>query len=570
MTLSTDPTLVEADFSEAQIKVRRLSKQAPPQQKKEPAPAANEEPANNNNQPSEVNPKATETQDAVDTETQLGAPDIVVAEIRGEILRVITNKELPAVSKRQFIEAQVAKTMCKIGLFYRLEGAESHDTSMFFNSFTKRLERLESDRFTSWLSRFVGLNQADSFFKVALNACLNEAMTGKNSAAVEPEAYWASRPGAVYMSNGPGQMCKITAFHFEMVDNGTDGVLFPVGKTLEPWSLTTPVDPFKAASLFSKFHSQDPHGRTLLMLWAYTLPMSFKCKPPLVLTGPIGSGKTRSIRGIAELYGLPPIIAAVDESKPDSFWPNMDHGGLYVLDNADSDCRWLPDAIAAASTGGVSSNRKLYTSNETIRMKARSALAITSANPMFASDAGLADRLQVVRMMRAEGPTQDSKLTEEILAVRNAGLSHIAFIISKALCDEAEVPCGLNERHPDYATFAVKIGRALGIERQAIDALKAAEADKSRFCLESDTVAPAVLTYVERRKRFTGDARELLEGMKSLNLDIPEHLKPKGLGKRLINLLPHLKRMLAVAKAESSRNGNIFTFEANPSASQQS
>jgi len=494
-------------------------------------------------------------------ESELDAPAEIVADLRGKILGAITAKE-PAVVKRQLIEEEVARALSMIGTFYRLEGAESHDTSMFFNSRTKRLERLKSDWFSSWLSRFLGLNQADPFFKVAHNACLNEAMTGRSSSSVDPEAYWASRPGAVYISSGPGQMCRITAFHYGMVDNGTDGVLFPVGKTLTPWSITDPVDPFEAASLFHGFHSQDPNALTLLQLWTYTLPASLLCKPPLVLTGPIGSGKTRSIRGIAELYGLPATIAAVEKSSPDSFWPNMDHGGLYVLDNADSDCKWLPDAIAAAATGGVSNRRKLYTDIETVRMRSRSALAITSANPTFASDAGLADRLQVVRMMRAEGPTQDSKLTEEILAVRDAALSHIAYTISKALCDEGEVPTGLNARHPDYADFAVKIGRALGIEREAINALRAAEADKSLFCLESDTVAPAVLSYVDAQGYFRGDAKQLLEGMRSAGLEVPDNLKPKGLGKRMVNLLPHLQRVLKVAKVESSRNGNLFTLKA--------
>jgi hypothetical protein len=556
------------DSPQPQVTVAKIPKPPPPEQKEKPAPAANDEPANSIDCSKNDVSGTSKTQAEDGLETTLGAPTQVMAELRGKILEIITS-DLPSLVKRQSIEEEVTKALSTFGTFYRLEGAESHDTSMFFNSITKRLERLKSDWFTSWLSRFLALNQADSFFKVAYNGCLNEAMAGKNSASVDPEAYWASRSCAVYISSGPGQMCKITAFHQKMVDNGTDGVLFPVGKTLNPWSLTKSIDPFKSASLFHSFHSQDPHGLTLFRLWTYTLPMSLKCKPPLVLTGPIGSGKTRSIRGIAELYGLPATIAAVEESSPDSFWPNMDHGGLYVLDNADSDCRWLPDAIAAAATGGVSNRRKLYTNNETVRMRSRSALAITSANPMFASDAGLADRLQVVRMMRAEGPTQDSKLTDEILATRDAGLSHIAFILSKALCDEREVPIGLNARHPDYADFAVKIGRALGIEREAVNALRAAETDKSRFCLELDTVAPAVLAHLDRNTRFTGDAKELLTELRSSGLDVPENLKPKGLGKRLMNLLPHLKRMLKVAKAESSRNGNIFTLEAHSKADQQ-
>ena len=75
-------------------------------------------------------------------------------------------------------------------------------------------------------------------------------------------------------------------------------------------------------------------------------------------------------------------------------------------------------------------------------------------------------------MERSGGETSDAELTDEILACRNTGLSHVAFTLQKALADTGATPPNLNSRHPDFAAFAVKIGRALGRETEAIAALK--------------------------------------------------------------------------------------------------
>jgi hypothetical protein len=86
----------------------------------------------------------------------------------------------------------------------------------------------------------------------------------------------------------------------------------------------------------------------------------------------------------------------------------------------------LADAVANASTDGCSQRRKLYTNADTVILRSRAWLCITTANPTFASDAGLADRLLIVRMDRREEETSDAALTDQIQAGRDAGLSHLA------------------------------------------------------------------------------------------------------------------------------------------------
>jgi hypothetical protein len=77
--------------------------------------------------------------------------------------------------------------------------------------------------------------------------------------------------------------------------------------------------------------------------------------------------------------------------------------------------------------------RRLYTDSGRISLKARAWLCITSASPTFAADAGLADRLLVVRLNRREGATAETQLADEILHNRDGMLSWVADKLRHAL-----------------------------------------------------------------------------------------------------------------------------------------
>ena len=320
-------------------------------------------------------------------------------------------------------------------------------------------------------------------------------------------------------------------------------------------------------SLFRCAHTAAGHGPNLLQLWLYSLPTNPRSKPPLCLAGEIGSGKTRLAKGFAELLGVPFVAHKVEESAESDFWPCCDAGGIFVLDNADTRCRWLADALANAATDGCSQCRKLYTNSETVILRARAWLVVTTANPTFASDSGLADRLILCRMGRRDGETSDAALTDEILAARDGGLSHLAQTLRGALADESAVPSGLNARHPDFAAFAVRIGRALGMEAEAIAALRNAEADKATFCLENDTIGAALIAYLAGAGSFNGTTADLVPHLVKADPDLDGHCSTKRVGKRLIALWPHLEKQLAKASRETDRKGiTVFTFKMRPSA----
>ena len=492
------------------------------------------------------------------------------ADIKGQIVAALTDGNLSPSQRNDRVATLVVEALTNRGAFYFHAQHLDFATAMFFDAETKRLLRVQADSFLAWLSHWTGINRGAHVFKYVQAAVETAALSGDKTTGIIPENYFASRPGAFYVSNGDGQAVKITPRNVELVDNGTDAVLFGAGCTLPPWKLCEPVDPFTVCRLFAGANYTDPHGIMLLKLWLLSLPTSPMCKPPLVTAGAIRSGKTRIVRGIAELYGLPQRVEEPSDSEKSAtdFWINLDAGGLFVLDNADTRLAWLADSVASASTGAGKFPRKLYTNRDTIELRPRAWLALTTANPTFAADAGIADRLLVIRMSQREGETSDAALSAEITARRNAVLSWIVHTLAAALADTSPTPGELNRRHPDFAAFAVRLGRALNCEAEAVTALRAAETDKSRFCLENDAVGAALLAMLADGKTFTGTAAELLDVLAEYDTDFAADTtgargnrlwSAKRLGKRLAALWQYVTE-IADTRQEKDTHGHAATF----------
>ncbi len=476
--------------------------------------------------------------------------------IQAQFFKIWQNKGLNNAERYKKMTEVVLNYLHKRGRFFFHADYKNHSTAMFFDSRRKLLLQLASNEFQSWLSIYIGINRTEHAFKFIFAALEDEALVGKTT-GLQPEIFWAARPGAIYLSNGDGQAMKITANKVKLVDNGTDDVLFAAGHTLRPWKLTNPVDPVESCRLFSDMKAVALHAKDLFRLWLCSLPTNQRCKPPLVSSGPVGSGKTRLAYGVFELYGMTPRIAAITDGGEDDFWTTVDGGGLVCWDNADTKNKWLPDALAAAATDGIHEKRRLYTDSIIIQQRTRSWTIVTSANPIFAADPGLADRVLVIRLERRKTETAESELSDEIIANRDSGMSWIAQTLSKTLADRDPVPKNLNQRHPDFAAFAVHIGRAIGREQEAIDALQAAEADKPMFNLENDDMGNALFDLMLDLESFEGTAAELLDELKKQDSYF-ENWTPKRIGKRLQKLWPHLESIFQAK--QDKQHGGILRY----------
>lgn len=159
-----------------------------------------------------------------------------------------------------------------------------------------------------------------------------------------------------------------------------------------------------------------------------------------------------------------------------------------------------------------------------------------------------------------EGNTSDGTLTDEILAHRDGSMSFIARTLSKALADERPIPDGLNARHPDFAAFAVRIGRALGQEERFVAALRCAETDKSLICIENDNIGSALLALVPRHGKMEGTASGFAATLLEFDPVTFERLNARKFGNKVANLWPHLESVFDARKETKSGGALEYSF----------
>ena len=481
--------------------------------------------------------------------------------------------------------ADEAKAVSKAGIAWLLEHGsffldeEVRDTSGTFYYFRpeKRLfymgDKVDSPLyFAAWLSARSGYPRGGSIFRQFFVDCQTVATATDKTTLFKPCRFWERRNGRLYISCGEGSMYRIAPRDgIDLVDNGCDGVVFRQGFTLDRWELLEDkaLCPLECA-LFKNMAIEDAKrfdgygmGQWLLLFWLMTLPLNLKNKPPLLLCGTVGSGKTRTAAGVFELFGFPKVrITPVREDGEQSFWTSVDQGGLVILDNADTKCNWLADAVASAATGGTNEVRKLYSNNDVIVLEARAAVILTSSNPYFAADAGVADRLEVVRLERNERDTADTLLTDDIKAKRNACMTWMCKVLLDALGSDAPPPRTLNRRHPDWGTWVWRFGKAIGKPNVAELVLDAAEMDKSAIFIENDAgFSGELVRIVRERGGFEGTCGQLLELFRASAEASGEkfRLSAKGFGRKLGSGWPYYARVLK-AKKRKTHGIAIYTF----------
>lgn len=423
-------------------------------------------------------------------------------------------KGVREIARSKILAQTVVAWLNHVGRLYYHSVHRDFATEMFFLHADKTLCTVASDWFSSWVSRHTGINREDARFKKIRAAIQDEALQGESAIGVTPEFFFARREGAIYISCGVGQMAKVTGGRVEMVDNGTDGVLFSVEKVLKPWKLTkTPRDPFSTCQLWTGMETT-AQQRLLFKLWALCLPHMLEAKPPISMSGGAGSGKTAVVRGLFRLFGLEQRNVSVDpgDKGENALWVQLHAGGLLLLDNVDIAVKWFANSLEAASTGATKEVKRLYTDAEIAQLVPRANIAITSLRSLFASSQALSDRMIHIHLERVSGKeTKESSLYHEIEACRDDAMTFVAQTIAKVLADDSPAQ-HVNRRHPDWGAIAVKTGRALGIEEQAVKALQAAEMDKYVSNLKSDAFGEMVMRLV--RQPMTVDAAHFAELIK--------------------------------------------------------
>jgi hypothetical protein len=395
--------------------------------------------------------------------------------------------------------------------FWNIEDKRFESAMYIETAGDAKLMIIESDEFCARIAavaRFDGVDAKKAELNKVLNLLRQIAFDSNYSTGVVPASMWVREKDAIYISSGDDRMYRIKNGAIENVVNGTDGVVFLKGKTLAPWVLVDKVlDPLENALIFTGAAWRDKSGPMNIRLWMLNLFAGHVTKPMLLIMGLAQSGKTRMAKAIKEILGvrvgdkLDVSLQKTEDGEKgeEAFWVTVNEGKLEVFDNLDTKVKWVGDALQNASTDGQVKRRLLYSSRGVVMLRANAHLIITSNNPMFTTEGagGMADRLIGVHLLTNRGTSLDTELSVDIAVHRNQYMSWFAKVLAKVLMDNVPVEESLNERHPDYGKFCVKIGRAIGDVDGVLAALGSAEADKGLMPLQNDHIAREILKVFE-------------------------------------------------------------------------
>lgn len=386
-------------------------------------------------------------------------------------------------------------------------------TSLYFDSVDGVLYNIQSNEFQSFLATEVNISRENKVFKFMMALIEDMTMMKDVTPRVRPSKEWDRVGDAIYVSNGDSRMYKVTANKVEDVANGTDGVVFLRGATLMPFKLREGpgLDPFVHSMLFRYASLEKDTDVMNCRLWFLNLFMCDQNKPILLVNGPRGSGKTFLLQGMKQFLGIR-TNGQLDDSynkmeKSDkgaeNFWIIIDKGRFEIFDNFDTKISWADNDFQVASTGGTHKTRELYKTDVLVTLYARAFFALTSNNAVFTSEGGgLPDRIIKVgtigRPKVSKGPAE---LKADNMAHREEYMTFVLRTLAAALADKGKVDENINRRHPEFAEFAVRCGRAMGCEAEAIRALSTAEIEKSVLPLMNDMIAKEIVAVLLNQEK---------------------------------------------------------------------
>lgn len=459
------------------------------------------------------------------------------------------------------------------GKFY-FEG----ELAYYFGEAEKQLIEIhgESHAFAGLLARY-GLNRSEHIFKYVLFAFYPKIFGQGSQIQVRRFAYYDGDSHTLYVSNHRNQVYRITPEKIDLVNNGTDGVLFLGDDKTEPFELLE-VDHTRAwldeAILdkinFAEDRLSGAESQLLFQFWFFSLFFQsiMPTKPILAFIGPKGSGKSITLRKVGMLLEGSSFNVMLLPDDPKDFDAAITNSHFVVLDNVDSKCRWLNDRLATVATGGSVKRRILYTTNQLTEIPIRSFLAITSRTPQFKRD-DVADRLLIMKLERLEKFTNESELLHEVLKNRDQIMTEVLYFLQyilQSLRDYENADTSGSFRMADFASFSLKVARAMKVEGEVEKIFEKLSSEQSSFVIEDDPVFQLLTIWTQKEGnagRWISNkdlCKEFGEIAEKEKIDFRDKGRVKSFAQRMVNMRANLREFFEIGEKSAGKNKRLFSF----------
>ncbi len=270
--------------------------------------------------------------------------------------------------------------------------------------------------------------------------------------------------------------------------------------------------------------------------------------PILVPTGEQGAAKStqcRILRGQVDPSSAPLRSPPRNE---DALMIAAKNGRVVAIDNVSELSEWQADALCRLATGGGVSKRQLYTDDGEIIFDSMRPILMNGITDIV-TRGDLADRSIVITLptIPDEKRLHERRIFEEFDSLRPGVLGALLTGVSRALRDADSMVFQSLPRMADFAAEASAAAPSFGWTKdEFLSAYRLNRGVAVEVVLESDVVAQAILSFVEKVPLWEGTASALLAELEKLVservLKSKDWPGARGLSGRLRRLAPDLRR----------------------------
>lgn len=475
-----------------------------------------------------------------------------------------------------------------------IRGTLYHDdiTAYFFKRKEKKLLEVSphDHEFVLLLAKY-GINAAETISRYIIEGLRNAAFHDGPRIHARRFSHYKSDTFTLYVHNHNNQMYRLTEDKIDLVDNGTDGVLFLTDSKAEPfltdyrWFRTeferVAMDEDWDISAHSVFMNQivrminfaedilEPNDRCILfMLWVYCnfFREINETRPELAWIGEKGSGKSITNKKLGCTFFGSQFQLTPLPDKVEDFDAIITNRAFVCVDNADTKKPWFEDRLAALATSGAIPKRKLYTTNEMIEYMLDCFVSITARTPRFKRD-DVADRLLMMKSQRFKHFLPENKLIAAVLKQRDHIWVELLFQLQnviRALKEYRAEDFSTAFRMADFADFSLKIAKRGGFDEQLTNIFQKLMQEQSFYALEGSPIFDFLVAWVKEHEgqEITGPGlcRELSEIAEKENQKFIYAGKERSFVQKFRNLRSNLDEFFEITEKVGRGRRKVYTF----------
>lgn len=373
------------------------------------------------------------------------------------------------------------------------------------------------DRWHAHFAQKYGLLEHETEARFVYDALRSYVLTSGARVELRRFAAYDRDARTAYLTSYNGRMWRLDGEEIVQLACGEDGIFFAdddEGVSIEPdiaahgGILEQLVDLNFAPSGLSGISPAQQKMAMLVWIFALALPDLMPTKPLLLIEGLAGSGKTSAIQMIQLVLMGADRTMTLKKNNEDDFGVMLLRSPIALFDNTDSYIEWVPDAVAAYTTGGKFHKRRLYADDEMHTIRPHAFIAVASRNPSSFRREDVADRCLILRLDRRNSFMPMEAWKAQIAGDRARLLGEYLFYLNRVVAqlradaDSEDAVETEAYRMADFAAIARVVGKVLGWAADDVQGMMAAlQGERDAFVNEEDPLRDMLAKWITYRPR---------------------------------------------------------------------